>query len=177
MAEANGYVVHLDWEAPDLGDSDTVYVENFNDGTLGTMVTEDLTGAGGAVFQVGTTTDATSDYWSPSDFGTFAFYNDDAAGETGGAAQIVLYSASIDLSGLSSEAIEDLALVGDLYYNQPSGACETGGAYSEDLVLVVRIDGGEWESRGFFEPTVEWGQVVRPLSLPSSASSVEVGVV
>ena len=177
MAEANGYVVHLDWEAPDLGDSDTIYVEDFNDGTLGTMVTEDLTGVGGAIFQVGTTTDATSDYWSPPDFGTFAFYNDDAVGETGGAAQIVLYSASIDLSGLSSEAIEDLALVGDLYYNQPSGACETGGAYSEDLVLVVRIDGGEWESRGFFEPTVEWGQVVRPLSLPSSASSVEVGVV
>ena len=58
-----------------------------------------LTGAGGAVFQVGTTTDATSDHWSPSDFGTFAFYNDDTVSEAGGAAQIVLYSASIDLSG------------------------------------------------------------------------------
>ena len=51
-------------------------MEDFDDGTLGAMTTEDLTPDGGPVWVAGTTEDATSTYWSPPDHGNFAFYND-----------------------------------------------------------------------------------------------------
>ena len=49
------------------------FSENFDDGTLGSMSSEDLTGGNGAVFSVGTSASSSSSYWSPPDNGSCIF--------------------------------------------------------------------------------------------------------
>ena len=138
-SSSNGWVVNLTWDAPDLPDTEYTFSENFDDGTLGAMSTEDLTGGNGAVFTVGTSASSSSSYWSPPEFGTYAYYNDDAQGGTAPAATIVLQSPVIDISGLSADQITGLTLMGDLYFTQPSGSCTGGSQYGEDLLLVIRL--------------------------------------
>ena len=156
-SSSNGWVVNLSWDSPDLPEASYEFSENFDDGTLGSMSSEDLTGGNGAVFTVGTSATSSSSYWSPPDNGTYAYYNDDAQGGEAPAASIVLQSPVIDLSGLSADQIAGLSLMGDLYFPQPSGSCLGGSQYGEDLVLVIRYDDGDWVSRGFFDPTLVIG--------------------
>ena len=175
-AAANGWIVELDWEEPDLGGGDLAYAENFDDGTLGTMTTEDLTPDGGPVWVAGTSEDATSQYWSPPENGNFAFYNDDFHEYNYSYTDARLTSAAIDVSALGESAVAGLSLVGDLYFTQPSGPCDGGGTYSEELDLMVSVDGGDWESRGLINSTAGWETVEIPLGLPGTASSVKVGL-
>ena len=176
-SSSNGWVVNLTWDSPDLPDTEYTFSESFDDGTLGAMSSEDLTGGNGAVFTVGTSASSSSSYWSPPEFGTYAYYNDDAQGGTAPAATIVLQSPVIDISGLSADQITGLTLMGDLYFTQPSGSCTGGSQYGEDLILVVKYNDVGWVPRGFFEPTPgDWGPISRALDLPETATSVQVGI-
>ena len=175
-ASSNGWVVNLTWDTPPLGGGDLAYSENFDDGTLGTMTSEDLSEAGGPVWLAGTTEDATSTYWSPPDHGSFAFFNDDFHAYEFPYTNTRLTSGAINLSALSESAIGGLSLVGDLYFTQPSGSCEDGGTYAEELELVVRVDGGDWQSRGLINSTSGWDMVEIPLGIPGGASSAKVGL-
>ena len=80
VSSSSGWVVNLSWNSPDLPEASYEFSENFDDGTLGSMSSEDLTGGNGAVFTVGTSATSSSSYWSPPDNGTYAYYNDDAQG-------------------------------------------------------------------------------------------------
>jgi len=175
-ASTNGWIVELDWDMPDVGGGDLAYSESFDDGTLGTMTTEDLTPEGGPVWVVGTTEDATSQYWSPPDHGTYAFYNDDFHEYNYTYTDARLTSQAIDLSGFTESAIAGLSLVGDLYFTQPSGPCAGEGTYAEELDLMVSVDGGDWESRGLVNSTAGWDMIEIPLGLPGGASSAKVGL-
>ena len=175
-ASANGWIVELEWEKPDVGGGDLAYSETFDDGTLGTMTTEDLTPDGGPVWQAGTTEDATSTYWSPPDNGNFAFYNDDFHEYTYSFTDARLTSQAIDLSGFTTDQISGLSLMGELYFTQPSGPCDGGGSYAEELDLMVSVDGGDWESRGLINSTAGWDMVTIPLGLPGNATSAKVGL-
>jgi hypothetical protein len=175
-ATTNGWIVNLNWDQPDVGGGDLAYSEDFDTGTLGTMTSEDLTPDGGPVWVAGTTEDATSTYWSPPDHGSYAFYNDDFHEYNYTYTDARLTSAAIDLSGFSESAIAGLSLVGDLYFTQPSGPCDGGGTYAEELRLVVSVDGGDWQPRGLINSTAGWELVELPLGLPGSASSAKVGL-
>ena len=107
------------------------------------MSTEDLTTDGGPVWVAGTTDDAPSTYWSPPDHGSFAFYNDDFHEYNYTYTDARLTSGAIDLSGVGDGAITGLSLVGELYFTQPSGPCEDGGTYAEELELMVKVDAGD----------------------------------
>jgi len=175
-ATANGWIVNLEWEQPDVGGGDLAYSEGFDDGTLGTMTSEDLTPDGGPVWVAGTTDDATSTYWSPPGHGMFAFYNDDFHEYNYTYTDARLTSATIDLSAFGESAVAGLSLVGDLYFTQPSGPCEDGGTYAEELELMVSVDGGDWEPRGLINSTAGWETVEIPLGLPGGAGSAKVGL-
>ena len=177
-ASSNGWIVNLDWEQPDLGGGEMLYSENFEDGTLGGMTSEDLSGeAAGAVWTVGNVDDATSTYWSPGgNPGQFAFYNDDSWEYTYTYNRTQLTSASVDVSTLSGDAISGLALVGDVYWTQPSGPCDGGGSYAEELEVMISIDGGDWVSRGLVESFGGWRRLEVPLNLPSTTASIQVGL-
>jgi hypothetical protein len=175
-ASANGWVVNLTWDTPELGGGDLAYSENFDDGTLGTMTAEDLSETGGPVWLAGTTEDATSPFWSPPDHGSFAFFNDDFHEYEFPYTNTRLTSQAVNLSALSESAISGLSLVGDLYFTQPSGPCDGTGLYAEELELVVSVDNGDWQSRGLINSTAGWDMVEIPLNLPGGASSAQVGL-
>ena len=173
---SNGWIVQLDWEQPDLGGGEMAYSENFDDGTLGTMTSEDLSADGGPVWLAGTSEDATSQYWSPPENGSFAFYNDDFHEYNYSYTDARLTSAAIDVSALGESAVAGLSLVGDLYFTQPSGPCDGGGTYAEELDLMVSVDGGDWESKGLINSTAGWETIELPLGLPGTATSIKVGL-
>jgi hypothetical protein len=177
-ASSNGWIVNLDWDTPDLGGGEMLYSEDFESGTLGSMTSEDLSGeAQASVWSVGTVDDATSTYWSPGGNGSqFAYYNDDSWEYTYTYNRTQLTSASVDVSGLTGDAIAGLALVGDVYWTQPSGPCGGGGSYAEELEVMVSVDGGDWESRGMVESAGGWRMMEAALNLPSTATSVKVGL-
>ena len=177
-ASSNGWIVNLDWDTPDLGGGELLYSEDFESGTLGSMTSEDLSGAAPAsVWTVGNVDDATSTYWSPGgNGGQFAFYNDDSWEYTYTYNRTQLTSASVNVSGLTGDAISGLALVGDVYWTQPSGPCDGGGSYAEELEVMVSIDNGDWESRGMVESAGGWRMMEAPLNLPATATSVKVGL-
>jgi hypothetical protein len=77
---------------------------------------------------------------------------------------------------LTPDAVSGLALVGDVYWTQPSGPCDGGGSYAEELEIMVSVDGGAWESRGFVESAGTWRTMEAPLNLPGTASAVKVGL-
>ena len=106
----------------------------------------------------------------------YCFYNDDSWEYTYTYNRTQLTSASVDVSGLTGDAIAGLALVGDVYWTQPSGPCDGGGSYAEELEVMVSIDGGDWESRGMVESAGGWRMMEAALNLPSTATSVKVGL-
>ena len=73
-----------------------VYVNDFEDGTVG-----DLQFTVPDLFQVGDAAAASSGFWSVLPHTQFLYYNDDAAGDMADPANTIIYSAPIDLTGLS----------------------------------------------------------------------------
>ena len=175
-ADANGWLIELDWQSPDLGGGESAYMENFDDGTLGTMTSASLNPAGGPSWSVGTTDDATSTYWSPPEHGTFAYYNDDSYQYEYDYTWNYIKSQVVDLAaaGLSASAISGLSAVGELYFTQPSGPCDGGGAYAEELKFHVSANDGAYRDSVLVNSTSGWEMVEIPLGLPSNATTVEV---
>jgi len=176
MADANGWLIELDWQTPDLGGGESAYMENFDDGTLGTMTSASLNPAGGPTWSVGTAEDAASTYWGPPEHGTFAYYNDDAYQYEYDYTYNYIKSQVVDLTaaGLSASAISGLSAVGELYFTQPSGPCDGGGAYAEELKFHVKADDGAYENSTLVNSTSGWELVEIPLNLPENTSTVEV---
>ena len=117
-ANSNGWLIELNWQDPDLGGGQSAYMENFDDGTLGTMTSASLNPAGGPTWSVGTADDAASTYWGPPENGTFAFYNDDASEYTYDYTWNYIKSQTVDLTAvpnLSADAITGLSAVCLLY--------------------------------------------------------------
>ena len=176
-ANANGWLIELNWQDPDLGGGQSAYMENFDDGTLGTMTSASLNPAGGPTWSVGTADDAASTYWGPPENGTFAYYNDDASEYTYDYTWNYIKSQTVDLTAvpnLSADAITGLSAVGELYFTQPSGPCDGGGAYAEELKFHVSANGGAYTDSVLVSSTAGWEMVEIPLGLPSNATTVEV---
>ena len=118
-------------------------LSTFDDGTLGDLMNvPDL----GEEWIVGDSVTNASTYLpfpEPPDGSTsFALYNDDAAGnDPMNPATPMLYSTSV-FSGSNPSF-----LVFDLFFPNPSGPCEIGGTYSDDLKLLISTDdGASWVS-------------------------------
>tara|TARA_A100001011_G_scaffold363133_1_gene412808 strand:- start:621 stop:2687 length:2067 start_codon:yes stop_codon:yes gene_type:complete len=113
-------------------------LSTFDDGTLGDLVNVTDLGEEWVVGDSATSASSYLPFPEPPDGSTsFALYNDDAAGDDPmNPATPMIYSNSI-FSG-----VDPSILVFDLYFPNPSGPCETGGTYSEDLKLLISTDDG-----------------------------------
>ena len=94
------------------------------------------------IWAVGDSSSASSTYFPvpvPEDGGNFAYYNDDAAGET-------MFSSNPMLtSNQCFSGLDPSFLVFDLFFPNPAGGCEDGAAYADDFsVLVSTDDGANW---------------------------------
>ena len=94
------------------------------------------------IWAVGDSSSASSTYFPvpvPEDGGNFAYYNDDAAGET-------MFSSNPMLtSNQCFSGLDPSFLVFDLFFPNPAGSCEDGAAYADDFsVLVSTDDGATW---------------------------------
>ena len=92
------------------------------------------------IWQVGDSSTASSTYLpipTPEDGGNFAYYNDDAAGET-------MFSATpMIISNQCFSGSDPSFLVFDLFFPNPTGPCEDGEAYADDFMVLISIDDGE----------------------------------
>jgi len=80
------------------------------------------------------------EYETPDDGGQFGYYNDDAAGDTGGPANPMLISYDFNISGMYPPF-----LMFDLFFPNPSGPCEDEGTYADDFLVHVSTDqGANW---------------------------------
>lgn len=91
------------------------------------------------IWSIGDSSSASSTYFPvpvPEDGGNFAYYNDDAAGETMSSSNPMLISNQC-FSGLDPSF-----LTFDLFFPNPVGGCEDGAAYADDFSVLVSIDDG-----------------------------------
>ena len=92
------------------------------------------------IWMVGDSASASSQYFPvppPEDGGSFAYYNDDAAGET-------MFSATPMITSNQCFSGPDPSfLVFDLFFPNPAGSCEDGASYADDFMVLVSIDEGE----------------------------------
>ena len=91
------------------------------------------------IWSVGDSSSASSTYFPvpvPEDGGNFAYYNDDAAGETMSSSNPMLISNQC-FSGLDPSF-----LTFDLFFPNPVGGCEDGAAYADDFSVLISIDDG-----------------------------------
>ena len=92
------------------------------------------------IWMVGDSATASSQYLPipvPEDGGGFAYYNDDAAGET-------MFSATpMIISNQCFSGTDPSFLVFDLFFPNPTGPCEDEAAYADDFMVLISIDDGE----------------------------------
>jgi hypothetical protein len=94
------------------------------------------------IWAVGDSSEASSTYFPvpiPEDGGSFAYYNDDAAGET------MFSSTPMLTSNQCFSGTDPSFLVFDLFFPNPVGGCESGADYADDFsVLISTDDGTNW---------------------------------
>ena len=92
------------------------------------------------IWSVGDSSSASSTYFPvpvPEDGGSFAYYNDDASGET------MFSSNPMLISNQCFSGLDPSFLVFDLFFPNPAGSCEDGAAYADDFSVLISVDDGE----------------------------------
>jgi len=98
--------------------------------------------------------------------GLYVVANDDGAGSSAPATNILLASQVLNASG-------QMALVFDSYFPQPSGTCGTS-SYSEEAKILVSIDGGDY-SEIMVPSSSSWTETTIDLSsLSATGNTIQV---